>query len=1058
MTKKIILVSSLLLLFLLVVGTASATVTNPAGNLNASDKSIACNQVNYTIANFTLYNSSSEATTNLTYVSFEISQEAGLFTTGDITDINIFNESGGVNVGHLSSPAVGTVTIPINGGIGVEIYNTTFNITVSTSSTWVTPDKVKITFPTSTNTFQLESGTVTPSTTVISLLNASTTLSITNPAGAINASNHTIRKNQNYFEIANFTLYNDTAGTTNLKYVRFNIIGLSSLSTKITGIDVFNTNTDVRVGHLESPTPGRVQILPLSGATIIDMINNTTFNITINTSSGWNEPDSVELVFTAADDTFELEAGSVMPGASNTSDLTADNAVPSVTKIEYTPVAVNNSTNLVCNVTFNEGVKNATIDLINSADTSLISSKAMNRSSADGLNWTYNFSTFEKNCYVNVSINATDLAGNLNGSIKYDNAFIFDNSTPQITVSSPAVHDSNKNYIEFNFSISDVFYNTSHAGDYTIAVDGTQVNASSYSNGTDVKYTTSSLSAGNHTWVINATDDAKNKDSVNGYIRLNNNTNGPTINIVNPANATYFNGTNEFKYLIQFNDTVSYSQNLNMTITTNVSYTNASNVSSGSNIYDVNRTNWLNWQNKTVNNTDDLKDLIQDMTDEALDGTDGTYMWNVTAIDKAGNSNTSISRLFYVDANAPTVKINSPIGGVYISTSGTFNFTVNDSNSGLPFTYNISINGTDVKNGTVTVTNVSDYTIAVPVTGISLGNHNWSVNITDSVGHTGSNSSTFNVDNIPPTVVGNLTVVDVNSTILPGGYDYSLYNKPELNASWEKSTDDQGLATQPYEIFVSQTNTSRGDSVGSTGETYYLINTTKYSSLTYGTSYYVTVVTSDKAGNNNTSTTFGPIQTYEDMNMTLASGWNFKSVPKTLLTKNIEAQQVFGENSTVLYWDGSKNDWDILSNTDHIDSCKGYWVWNNESANVSSKICFDPDVRSIPELSLTAGWQTIGQTNTNATLYNETLNSLVNGQGYTKYSQLVVYSNGNWGGIIVGKNIFGIADTSVTPIEWLEDPSHVLVPGQGYWIHMDESGSYASIEKSTIKAQDREIY
>ena len=132
----------------------------------------------------------------------------------------------------------------------------------------------------------------------------------------------------------------------------------------------------------------------------------------------------------------------------------------------------------------------------------------------------------------------------------------------------------------------------------------------------------------------------------------------------------------------------------------------------------------------------------------------------------------------------------------------------------------------------------------------------------------------------------------------------------------------------PYEVYISTSKPScieDMENVGNTTKDLPLmtdINKSSGKPLVYGKDYWVAVIARDNASNYNSAfSCVGPVQTYEDMEITLNEGWNLKSVPKSLVASTVRAS-VFGEGSTVLYWDGSC--WQF---PDTIEPCKGYWVY-----------------------------------------------------------------------------------------------------------------------------------
>ena len=216
----------------------------------------------------------------------------------------------------------------------------------------------------------------------------------------------------------------------------------------------------------------------------------------------------------------------------------------------------------------------------------------------------------------------------------------------------------------------------------------------------------------------------------------------------------------------------------------------------------------------------------------------------------------------------------------------------------------------------------------------------------------------------------------------------------------------------PYVVFISESEPS---SIGEMklavpvttiydAGTYMYMNIGEYDGkpLVYGKDYWVAVIALDRAGNYNESVSVcGPVQTYEDLTLMFDAGWNLKSVPKNLATFNAGEDSVFGESSTVIYWNG--NSWEFPKT---IEPCKGYWVYTPKAgtSNVKFKpMSIDGTTPDVPaSLDLAPGWQMIGHTSTVPVHWSETLGSLQGllGAEY-KFSNLITYSqNEGWGGTI----------------------------------------------------------
>jgi len=450
---------------------------------------------------------------------------------------------------------------------------------------------------------------------------------------------------------------------------------------------------------------------------------------------------------------------------------------------------------------------------------------------------------------------------------------------------------------------------------------------------------------------------------------------------------------------------------------------------------------------------------------------DGAYTWYVEVEDIAGNCFTSEVREFYIDCEGLDVWLNFPADGEFVSACPEFNFSVSGG-AGLPFDYQLLIDGEVVEEGTFIVgeDEVNCYSVTAEVDeGID---RLWTVCITDCAGtEYQPEPCSFSVDCTAPAAVANLCVIDaLSQSDMPWLY---TYDEPGLYVSWDNNIEED-LCFDPYDPFstpyvvlisefepsciedmqlanaVSPLESIYDENGVCTLDTDVYIGGCGGEPLVYGQDYWVAVIALDWAGNyDDCFAVFGPVRTYEDMSIMLDAGWNLKSVPKTLAPFNDDPQSVFGECSTVIYWDGCE--WVF---PDCIEPCRGYWVYSPEAciSNVQFKPmsldCTTPDVP--PCLDLACGWQMIGHTSTVPVHWSETLGSLQGLLGLEyKFSNLITYScNEGWGGTIsLGFfDLLGAADEMAPcPVGALEFDG-LMVPGQGYWVFMKEPGTYASVE------------
>lgn len=707
----------------------------------------------------------------------------------------------------------------------------------------------------------------------------------------------------------------------------------------------------------------------------------------------------------------------------------------------------------------------------------------------DGDTFAYNYPIpADANGPLDIGVSGYDDLGNLLGDGSFPGEIGV--GDPYITVISPNSEFANEKCVKFNFTAYDSGYGqTGGEVTYTFYLDGIAKNNGVITSGS-YKKLEFELADGSHTWEVKTRDNYGSVHTTGSRV-LYVDTKCPSVKLVSPLDCSkeVINDATEFNFTCEDALAAQYT-NLGLTYTLYIDGQVAKRYGGyGNNI------------TGTASSGVPVTEEVQ--------LTDGAHNWSVSVQDGAGNSANSEVRKFYVDLNGLTVNIDTPDGG-YVSANPTFNFTVtgntgdnggswppfeigNESGipgAGLPFTYKLLVNGKEVaascdcdcdckggysghegENGCVKCTegkcDGSCFVVGKDIYSIKASvpdgiNKNWTVVVTDSTtGKTYQPSvKYFSVDSVAPACVANLKVEDT-----PGETNWTdLNNSPGLYVSWNASTD-KDLDSKPYGVFISTSKPScieDMEQVTSTSDTSLTIKDYVGKPLIYGKDYWVAVIARDNASNYDKSFSMcGPVRTYEDMNITLDDGWNLKSVPKRLAASYDCSESVFGEDSTVLYWDGSC--WQF---PETIEPCKGYWVYTNESCTYNVKLkgmssdSGKPDVPA--SLTLCPGWHMIGHTSAYAAPWNMTLaslsdsgkvfNGLININSY-KFSNLITYGgNEGWGGIIpemtdsmsTGELQY-MYGTDSLPVGALQSDSY-MVPGQGYWIFIKNEGTYASIE------------
>ncbi len=156
--------------------------------------------------------------------------------------------------------------------------------------------------------------------------------------------------------------------------------------------------------------------------------------------------------------------------------------------------------------------------------------------------------------------------------------------------------------------------------------------------------------------------------------------------------------------------------------------------------------------------------------------------------------------------------------------------------------------------------------------------------------------------------------------------------------------------------------------------------------------------------------------------------WNLVSVPKTLIDPGVDnAFDNLSLDANNVKWYYNTSAWEHPSS---IQPLRGYWVYNNASAQIFQRLNYKPMAgpNVPPSMTLKAGWNLIGHTSTGNMSVSSALISI---EG--KYSHLLTYSPGEgWKMYIVGNQNF--------------QQFNSFEPGRGYWIFMTQDATYAAVD------------
>ncbi len=268
---------------------------------------------------------------------------------------------------------------------------------------------------------------------------------------------------------------------------------------------------------------------------------------------------------------------------------------------------------------------------------------------------------------------------------------------PSVVLNSPA-NDfiTSSTALDFSFNETDPVYANASC---SLIMDGTAVNSTTATNDTETILGHSGLVGGPHSWSVSCTN-AANNTAVSETWNFTVTTIGPAIILVSPASGLNTSST-ALDFIFNETDPVYATVPCNLTVDGSV-----------------------------VNSTTAANSTLADMGYSPLD--EGTHTWNVSCVDDADNSGTSLTRSFTVDTTAPSVSLDSPDNqSISSSSSVAFNFTPTDN---LAQTMSCSIFLDDVLNQSKASANGTETTFTI--SGIADGDHTWYVQCTDNANNT----------------------------------------------------------------------------------------------------------------------------------------------------------------------------------------------------------------------------------------------------------------------------------------------------------------------------------
>jgi C1A family cysteine protease len=433
------------------------------------------------------------------------------------------------------------------------------------------------------------------------------------------------------------------------------------------------------------------------------------FNDTGNTSTsywiiknswgiGWNGDGYFKLGFNECNFTSEFEYAV---------NVTPPEFKPSITlnfpSINYS----SNSLNITFNFTvLNRIYQNSTCDLIINNQTVNTTVLAQNATSTIlSYNLPSGQSNWSINCWENGLgiVNSSGIRGIMSGDI----------TAPVVHLISPANNISQNNQTTtYTFNVTD---DSGPANCTMYWLSGGSVNISSVPvNGiTQDVPGTWTIGEGVSSWYINCTDGAGNT-GMSDIWNISVDTIYPTINFTSPTETS--GTTNITRNYILVNVTANDTNFKNLTMR----------------IYNSSRT-IINTTNGT------LTSLFSNITGLA----DGIYYFNATACDILNNCNNTETRNVTIDANSPTITINSPRNNSYQKTGFIFNVSMNKNG-----TCWYSIDGA----ANFTMGSIDNRTFNATNSSMAQITHNLTFSCNDTFNHWNFTSSIFVFDTTTPVV------------------------------------------------------------------------------------------------------------------------------------------------------------------------------------------------------------------------------------------------------------------------------------------------------------------
>ncbi|WP_233568152.1 Ig-like domain-containing protein [Cohnella faecalis] len=545
---------------------------------------------------------------------------------------------------------------------------------------------------------------------------------------------------------------------------------------------------------------------------------------------------------------------------SDTSTFTVDTVAPSIVIVSPADNSTTNNPNTVISGTSEPGSA-VTIVVKNSSGTTIAGNKAVNATTG---NWTFTPNAALADDTYTVTAEATDAAGNTGTDTS---TFTVDTQAPNVDITGPVNNSVTKD--------PDTVITGTSDPDTTVTIvvtdkDGDPVDGTLTVNPTTGNWTFTPddpLTDGEYTVAVEANDGHGNTGTDTSTFTVD--TVAPSIVIVSPADNSTTNNPNTV---------ISGTSEPGSAVTIVVKNSSGTTIAG----------------NKTVNATTGAWTFTP--TNPLADD---TYTVTAEATDVAGNTGTDTST-FTVDTQAPNVDITGPVNNSVTKDPDTVITGTSDPDTTV--TIVVTDKDGDPVDGTLTVNPTTGNWTFTPDDPLTDGEYTVAVEANDGHGNTGTDTSTFTVDTVAPSIV----------IVSPA--DNSTTNNPNTVIS---GTSEPGSAVTIVVKNSSGTTIAGNKTVNATTGAWTFTPTNPLADDTYT----VTAEATDVAGNTGTDTSTFTVNTQApNVDITGPADNSVTNNPGTVVTGTSDT----GTTVTVVVKDSGDNP---VDGTLVVDSVTGNWTF-----------------------------------------------------------------------------------------------------------------------------------